>query len=79
MSLYERLAARPGGLRDLAAARLRYNVESVLQNAGVDYRKPGRIRVDDLARMLHDAGYELEIKAVPAGEPRRNAVEGAGQ
>ena len=29
MSLYERLAARPGGLQDLAAARLRYNVEAV--------------------------------------------------
>lgn len=74
MSLYERIAARPGGLRDLAAARLRYRVATILQQAGIDVRRAGRIRVDRLAEMLHDAGYELEIKAVPAGEPRRKAI-----
>lgn len=75
--LYERIAARPGGLRDLACARLRRSVEVALDRAGLSVRRPGRLRVDRLAGMLHDAGYELEIRVVPAGEPRRKARGGA--
>ncbi|HEY9412500.1 MAG TPA: hypothetical protein VIP77_23195 [Jiangellaceae bacterium] len=75
MSLYERIAARPGGRRDLACARLRRRVEVVLDGAGVQVRRPGRLRVDQLAEMLEAAGYELEIQAVQVGEPRRRATE----
>ncbi|WP_165495203.1 hypothetical protein [Actinomadura roseirufa] len=39
-------------------------------------RRPGRLRVDALARMLCDADYEVELAAVPAGESRREAMEG---
>ena len=77
MSLYGRIAARPGGERDLACARLRRRVEVVLDRAGLQVRRPGRLRVDQLAEMLHAAGYELEMTAVPAGEPRRRATEKA--
>lgn len=76
--LHERLAARPGGLRDLACARLRRSVEVALDHAGLQTEKPGRLRVNRLAGMLHDAGYELEVRAVPAGDPRRKALEGGG-
>jgi hypothetical protein len=79
VSLYERMEARPGGRRDLAVARLRYAVTAVLQSAGLDMRRPGRMRIDRLAEVLHDAGYELEIRAVPAGELRREAQEGVSR
>lgn len=55
MGIYDLLAARPGGLRGLAAARLRYNVLAALHAAGLDVRRPGRLRVNRLAEMLHDA------------------------
>lgn len=74
MSLYEHLMTQPGGEKLLAAARLRYGVLAALQHAGLDSRKPGRIRIDRLAEMLHDAGYELEVRLVPAGDLRSEAV-----
>ena len=77
MDLYERIEARPGGRRDLACARLRRRVEVVLDRAGLRVRRPGRLRVDQLAEMLEAAGYELEIQAVQVGDPRRKAKEGA--
>ena len=77
MDLYERIAARPGGSRDLACARLRRSVEIVFHRAGLRARRPGRLRVDQLAERLHEAGYELEIQAVPVGELRREAKAGA--
>lgn len=76
MDLYERIAARPGGRRDLACARLRRRVEVILDQAGLHIRQPGRLRVDKFAEMLEAAGYELEIQAVQVGDPRHKAKEG---
>jgi len=94
VSLYERLAERPGGLADLAAGRLRYRVLAVLGPArnlppgrlakvtGIRQRRirailDGRRQptINELAALLHAAGYEVEIATVPAGEPRRRALE----
>lgn len=37
-------------------------------------RGDGNVRVSTLAEYLHEAGFELEIKAVPLGRPREGAV-----
>lgn len=36
----------------------------------------GNLRPDVVARYLHAMGYEVELRIVPAGEPRRKVVEG---
>lgn len=97
MSLYERFAARPGGLRLLAEARLRYEALGAIQEAaepheirqlaalaGLRLRRARAIllgdrvpTINELAALLHAAGYEAELTIVPAGEPRRRALEEA--
>lgn len=82
--LYERMAAMPGGELLLAAARLGLRVEHMLWDAGAEvpvrrwrrwrFRDVGTLRVDEVAELLHASGYELEIRLVPAGEPRRKAL-----
>lgn len=87
VSLYDRTAALPDGARALAQARLRSAVAGALWDAcdGMPPRPPrrwrrspldraGRIRVDELAGFLHDRGFELEVRLVPAGQPRAEAV-----
>ena len=37
-------------------------------------RGDGNVRVSTLAEYLHGTGFELEIKAVPLGRPREDAV-----
>lgn len=37
-------------------------------------RGDGNVRVSTLAEYLHEAGFELEIKVVPLGRPREDAV-----
>lgn len=98
VSLYDYLASRPGGARDLAAARLRYTVLGLLQEAvrasGLserDLAKRAGMRVRTVRRVLHGdgdvepstlatllyaAGYEADVRLVPAGELRRREVEG---
>lgn len=37
-------------------------------------RGDGNVRVSTLAEYLHEAGFELEVRAVPLGRPREKAV-----
>ncbi len=75
MSLYARLAATPGGPQALAGARLRRQVEIALHGACAEVvAKPGRLRIDDLAALLHRRGYELDVQLVPAGTLRARAL-----
>jgi transcriptional regulator with XRE-family HTH domain len=98
VTLYDRVAATPGGARRLADARLRHealhllwqaqaasklSVEQMAAELGVRRRAVrrvldgnGDISVGTLARYLHAMGYEVELRLVAAGEPRRKVVEG---
>lgn len=98
MSLYDRVAGKPGGKAALAAARLRREVLIALHEAfaasDVDtqsevaerlnvrksavsqvLRGDGNLRINTLAEYLFALGFELDIKLVVAGEPRRAEVE----
>jgi transcriptional regulator with XRE-family HTH domain len=37
-------------------------------------RGDGNVRISTLAEYLHEAGFELEVRAVPLGRPREDAV-----
>jgi hypothetical protein len=71
---------RPAALPDPrveAQTRLRYAALNLVEHHGgrlgvLPWRmrlRPGRITVDVLAGVLHDLGYEVELRAVPAGPP----------
>lgn len=83
MSLYERLEAMPDGKAHLAQARLSRTIEALLNEADVPLprrwfrrRRPDSLTVAELARLLETAGLELDVTALPYGEPRqRTAAE----
>lgn len=96
MSLYSRLAKVPAGARALSAARLRYEVlsllHSALQKSGISQselaerlgvrksavnqvlRGDGNVRISTLADYLHALDFEVELRLVPVGKPREDAV-----
>ena len=99
MSLYDRVASKPGGEAALAAARLRREILVALHQAfaasGLTtktevarrlnirrsavsqvFRGDGNLRINTLAEYLFTLGFELDVKLVPAGEPRRAEIEG---
>ncbi|MEO5877346.1 MAG: hypothetical protein ABIS86_14580, partial [Streptosporangiaceae bacterium] len=79
MSMYEMMAGQPGGAARLASARLRRQVLILLwgvERKAIQTRRlrralngDGDLRTGTLAELLFHAGYELELRLVPAGEP----------
>jgi len=60
----------------LTIAEIAYAVGGRRRDVRRDFDGDGNLKPDLVARYLHAMGYEVELRIVEAGEPRRRLVEG---